>query len=109
MEPWQERLIEERDQLAKRLEKLDTFLWRKNIPTRETLQDQRLHMRRYLGVLNLRIAQFPPPRYTYLVTIEQEDPHEGRNFGAKEDWASLIKHKLGTLQCVKIVSVEPQR
>lgn len=34
------------------------------------------------------------PRYTFLVTIEQNRPEEERNFGSADGWASIIKYHL---------------
>lgn len=50
------------------------------------------------------------PRYSFIVTIEQEDPEEGRNFGSKENWADSIKVYLDRhLHMANVVEVRPTR
>lgn len=58
LEPYQMRVIEERDELRGRLEKLQCFLKRPNLkktPETQLLRRQALFMCRYLETLNKRI------------------------------------------------------
>ena len=58
LEPYQNRVIEERDELKGRLEKLQCFLKRadlKKTPETQLLKRQALFMRWYLETLNKRI------------------------------------------------------
>lgn len=67
MEPYQERVLAERAELAGRLEKLQAFMnapafWLKlDDGERARLRRQRLHMEGYLIVLDERIAAFEVP------------------------------------------------
>jgi hypothetical protein len=61
MEAYQQRVVEERDQLSKRVEKLETFIggaprFRACLMDEQArLRVQLAHMHAYLGVLNERI------------------------------------------------------
>ena len=64
MQPYQERIIEERDQLKGRLNRLQEFIKSPsyhhdiNGAERDRLLTQRYHMHSYLKVLQARIAAF---------------------------------------------------
>jgi len=65
MPPYQERVVEERDQLAERTHKLHTFLGGvlfDDLPGEEKVRLRRQHiiMRAYLEILDERIAAFTP-------------------------------------------------
>ena len=63
LQPWQERVVEEKEQLAERLEKLNAFLVSQaclSLPFEERclLARQALTMTQYLDILLDRIARF---------------------------------------------------
>lgn len=63
MEPWQERVVEERAQLGERLEKLRAFRYgvmgaKLNPTDQRLLLDQEIAMDMYLRALDGRIARF---------------------------------------------------
>jgi hypothetical protein len=58
---WRQRVVNERDELADRLARLDGFLLSSNradVLDCGLLEEQRVHMRAYLGVLDQRIEAF---------------------------------------------------
>lgn len=64
MQDWQQRVVEERDQLKERLGKLRAFIDNNpafaalDVAERIRLRDQRWHMCQYLVVLDKRVAAF---------------------------------------------------
>ena len=63
LQPYQQRVIEERNQLAERFDKLEVFFSDPTFDTlsfeeRELLRRQRSHMEGYLNALNERIDAF---------------------------------------------------
>lgn len=49
-------------------------------------------------------------RFTFSVTIEQDSPEEGRNFGSKEQWAETIKRVLNEkFHTANVLEVVPIR
>lgn len=63
MEPWQQRVVDEREQLQERLQKLQAFLLtdifhRLSVVDKTILKSQAAGMQFYLDMLNLRISRF---------------------------------------------------
>ena len=61
MEDWQKRVVEERDQLKEKIDKLEKFLDAPNsldAYNTSTLTEQKKHMVNYYVVLNARIGLF---------------------------------------------------
>lgn len=64
MEPWQERVLAEQDELDDRLAKLESFMLTDQFAKlswedREDMRDQAQHMTLYRSVLRRRISRFP--------------------------------------------------
>ena len=57
MEGWETSLIEERNVLRERLARLMVFLGQEDCPDEELLEEQSIHMARYLDILNQRIGK----------------------------------------------------
>lgn len=50
------------------------------------------------------------PRYSFRVVIEQDEPQQNRNFGAKEDWAETVRQILNRYtHTANVVEVKPIR
>jgi hypothetical protein len=63
MEPWQERVVEEKKALDEKLEKLDAFILSKAFDSVDHFEKRRLHqqqfvMSEYSRILDERIANF---------------------------------------------------
>lgn len=69
MQPHQQRVVDERDDLADKLTKLNSFIGKdmfNSLPAEERIRlaRQATVMKDYLDILNDRINAFPPPTLT---------------------------------------------
>lgn len=71
LEPWQDRVVEERDQLKERLGKLSAFIHSEKFDALSAYQQLQLtsqedSMAAYLDILEERVKNFDPERLRYL-------------------------------------------